>query len=82
MNFIDKDDPADMPVYKLSGSEKLVAVMVNNDMVSSNGEGRRLIAQGAVKVNKVKIEDIHATLEQGYELVIKVGKRKFLRIIK
>ena len=80
--FIAKDDPDDMPEYTLSGTEKLVSVMVKNDMVSSNGEGKRLISQGAVKINKKKVDDILTTLEPSKELVIKVGKRKFLRIVK
>ena len=79
--FIAKDEPDDMPAYKLSVSEKLVLVMVENDMVSSKGEGRRLISQGGVRINKEKVENIHLTLEPGEELVIKVGKRKFLRIV-
>ena len=80
--FISKDEPDDMPEYKLSQPEKLVSVMVNNDMISSNGEGRRLISQGGVKINKEKVDDIHTTLEPGEAMVIKIGKRKFLRITK
>ena len=80
--FIDKDEPDDMPQYQLSDPEKLVSVMTGNNMVSSNGEARRMIAQGGVRINKEKVEDIHTTLEPGEELVIKVGKRKFLRITK
>ena len=79
--FIAKDEPDDMPEYKLSAPEKLVSVMVGNNLVSSNGEGRRLISQGGVKINKKKVDDIHTTLQPGEALVIKVGKRKFLRII-
>ena len=79
--FISKEEPDDMPEYKLSCPEKLVSVMVNNNLVSSNGEGRRMIFQGGVKINKKKIDDIHTTLQPGEEQVIKVGKRKFLRII-
>ena len=79
--FIAKDEPDDMPEYKLSAPEKLVSVMVDNNLVSSNGEGRRMISQGGVKINKKKIDDIHTTLQPGEEQVIKVGKRKFLRII-
>ena len=80
--FISKDEPDDMPEYKLSAPEKLVSVMVDNNLVSSNGEGRRLISQGGVKINKKKVDDIHTTLQPGEALVIKVGKRKFLRITK
>ena len=79
--FIDKDEPDDMPEYKLSDSEKLVSVMTGNKLVGSNGEARRMISQGGVRINKEKVADIHLTLELGEELVIKVGKRKFLRIV-
>ena len=51
-------------------------------MVASNGEARRMIVQGGVRINKEKVEDIHTTLESGVEMGIKVGKRKFLRITK
>ena len=80
--FIDKDEPDDMPQYHLSKQEKLISVMTGNKLVGSNGEARRMISQGGVRINKEKVEDIHLTLEPGEELVIKVGKRKFLRIIK
>ena len=56
--------------------------MTDNKMVSSNGEARRMIAQGGVRINKEKVEDIHTMLIPDEEMVIKVGKRKFLRITK
>ena len=80
--FIDKDEPDDMPEYHLLQPEKLLFVMTENKMVDSNGEARRMIAQGGVRINKEKVEDIHITLEAGEEIVIKVGKRKFLRVTK
>ena len=55
--------------------------MIENGMVGSNGEGRRMISQGGVRINKEKVEDIHTTIEPGTSMVIKVGKRKFLKII-
>ena len=78
--FITKDEPENMSEYILESQEKLVAVMVKNKMVGSNGEARRLISQGGVRINNEKVEDMHAVLDRGKELVIKVGKRKFLRI--
>ena len=80
--FIDKDEPDDMPEYHLLQPEKLVFVMTENKMVDSNGEARRLITQGGVRINKEKVEDIHTILDLGEEIVIKVGKRKFLRVTK
>ena len=39
-----------------------------------------MIAQDGVKINKEKVEDIHTTIEPGTAMVIKVGKRKFLKV--
>ena len=80
--FIQKDEPDDMPEYKLAESEKLIGIMVKNGMVASNGEGKRMISQGGVRLDKEKVDDIHSTIEPGKNVVLKVGKRKFLRIIK
>ena len=78
--FIAKDEPDDMPEYKLESQEKLVAIIVKNKMAGSNGEARRLISQGGVKINNEKVDDMHTMLNAGEEYVLKVGKRKFLRI--
>ena len=80
--FIQKDEPDDMPEYKLAEPEKLIGIMVKNGMVASNGEGKRMISQGGVRLDKEKVDDIHTTIEPGENMVLKVGKRKFLRIIK
>ena len=80
--FIQKDEPDDMPEYRLAESEKLIGIMVKNGMVASNGEGKRMISQGGVRLDKEKVDDIHSTIEPGKNVVLKVGKRKFLRIIK
>ena len=80
--FIQKDEPDDMPEYKLEEPEKLIGIMVKNGMVASNGEGKRMISQGGVRLDKEKVDDIHSTIEPGENMVLKVGKRKFLRIIK
>jgi len=80
--FIQKDEPDDMPEYKLTEPEKIIGIMVKNGMVASNGEGKRMISQGGVRLDKEKVDDIHLAIEPGENMVLKVGKRKFLRIIK
>ena len=62
--------------------EKLISIMVSNKLVGSNGDAKRMIKQGAVKINNEKISDIHFEISNGEEMILKVGKRKFLRIIK
>lgn len=79
--FISKEDPDEMPEYKLTDSEKLISVIVKNGLLSSNGDARRMIRQGGVKLNGDKVSDPFLSLSPGSDYVIKVGKRKFLRIV-
>ena len=79
--FIQKDVPDKIPEIKLPKPEKLVFLMVQNNMAGSNGESRRLITQGAVSIEKEKVSDIHFIVEPGADQILKVGKRKFLKII-
>ena len=78
--FIKKDIPDDIPEYALSRTETLISIMVGNSLVSSNGDAKRMIKQGAVKLDDEKISDMSLEISPGSESVLKVGKRKFLRI--
>ena len=51
-----------------------------NNMVSSSSDGRRMLEQGAVKVNGVKQVEENLVIEDGQ--VVQVGKRKFIKIRK
>jgi tyrosyl-tRNA synthetase len=53
--------------------------LVENGMVDSSSDARRLLKQGAIKVNGDKLSE--ETITPGPETVIQVGKRKFLRLI-
>jgi tyrosyl-tRNA synthetase len=48
-------------------------------LVTSKSEARRLIEQGGVKLDDNVITDITALAEKG---ILKVGKRKFLKLQK
>lgn len=65
------------------GSESLVNLAAATEIFGSKGEIRRLIAQGAFKVDQQKVEDPNATLEppQGEPVVVQAGKRKFFKIL-
>ncbi|NOZ08960.1 MAG: tyrosine--tRNA ligase [FCB group bacterium] len=79
--FISKENPDEMPEYKLTESEKLISIIVKNGLLSSNGDARRMIQQGGVKLDGEKVSDPFQILSPESEHVIKVGKRKFLRIV-
>ena len=78
--FIKKKVPDDIPEATLDGPSKLIDVMVSNNMVSSNGEAKRMVKQGAVKINDEKIDDPFISIEPGNDDILKVGKRRFLKI--
>jgi len=73
--------PDDMPETNASEGDLIVDIMVQNDLTSSKGEARRLITQGAVRINGDKISDKDQTLSNKKEQILKAGKRRFLKII-
>ena len=78
--FIHKDIPEDLPKIKLDDDIALVDLIFTYNLVASKSEGRRLIEQGAVKLNNLKCSDRDQILKKGEETVIKVGKRRFLKV--
>ena len=79
--FIKKDIPEDIPEVKLDEDTLIVDVLVLYELVTSKSEARRLIDQGAVKINDQKCIDRDQIIKNDESLVIKVGKRRFLKII-
>ena len=49
-------------------------------LTPSTSEAYRMIKQGAVKIDSVKVEDKNVTIPKGVEHIIQVGKRKFSKI--
>ena len=79
--FIKKDVPDNISEIKIDSDKKLIEIMVSNNMVASNGEAKRMIKQGAVKINENKVSDINVEISPDSNIILKVGKRKFLKII-
>lgn len=79
--FRNKERPQDMPEKGFKkGDYSLLDLMVGNELATSKGDARRLIEGGGVKVNDSKIEQWDAKIQLNGEIVIQVGKRKFLKI--
>ena len=76
--FTQKELPQDIAEFKTDGSTNILAIMLNNGLVNSGNEGRRLLKQGAVFFNDEKIEDEKFILKEAGTL--KVGSRRFLKI--
>lgn len=80
--FVKKDNPDNMPSYNLSSEINLVDILLSEKLIVSKGEGKRLINQNAVKVDGKVCDDINQTISPSNEdIIVKVGKRRFLRIV-
>ncbi len=84
--FQNRDLPDDIPVIQLdqssldNGEIWIVKLLVELGLVPSNGEGRRMVQQGAVKINGEKFEEVDGKIIPENEMIIQVGKRKFAKL--
>jgi tyrosyl-tRNA synthetase len=53
---------------------------MQTEMVASKGEAKRLIEQGGVKLNREKATNAKAEIDLKDEILLQVGKRKFLKV--
>jgi tyrosyl-tRNA synthetase len=73
--------PDDMPAKKIKpGIYPLAELLVKTDLVKSKSEAKRLIEQRGVKLNQETAEEAEIKLSGQDNIVIQVGKRKFVRI--
>lgn len=76
-----KQPPSKISVVKLEGAQfSVVNLLIKTGLVPSRSEARRLISQGAVKIDGKKIDspDFVVTVKSG--TITQVGKRRFVRI--
>lgn len=59
----------------------LPRLLVHCGLTPSTSEGRRMIKQGAVRVENERIQDINYQLEVKDGMVLRVGKRRFARVV-
>lgn len=69
--------PEDIPEADIKEGTAVIDVIVDNGLVASKSEARRVIDQGGVKMNDEPVSDMNAAVQEG---ILKVGKRKFLKI--
>lgn len=75
--------PDDLPEVTLEteNSELPIANLLKNaGLVESTSEAFRMIQQGGVKIDGVKVEDRNLLISKGTIAVIQVGKRKFAKV--
>ena len=75
--------PEDIPEHVWGGkpTANIIDLLQGAKLVPSRSEARRMVEQGAVRVNEERVEDTKQEFTVGAGLVIQVGKRKFVRLI-
>ena len=77
---VDKGIPSDIPTYKLVREDLVVNVIFDSGILKSKSEVRRMIKQGAVKIDSVLVKDISQIIKPKKDCILKIGKRRFLKI--
>jgi len=79
--FAKKELPDEIPEVVVPAEEiGLLSLMVQAGLAKSNGEARRLVTQGAVKMDDQKITDPRAQITPQDGSIIRSGKRGFAKI--
>ena len=81
--FRDKQLPANIPTYKVKKQTyRLIDLLFEAKLTLSKSEARRLVEHGAVKVDGKLVNDWSDALIPKNGMIIKVGKRRFIKLLK
>ena len=84
---IRKEVPQDIPSYRpnMSGGTTigLLTLLTQAGLTTSNGNARRLVQQGAVKIDGERVKDARLVVDlaKSAPMVVRAGKRRFARIV-
>ena len=82
--FRSHEAPDDIDTYELSavGEVSLPALLGDSGLVASRSEGRRMIKQGAVKIDGERVDAEFIDVADVIDRVLQVGKRRFIRVVR
>jgi tyrosyl-tRNA synthetase len=72
-----KETPDEIQEFKINADATIGRLLVDAGLAASRSEANRLILQGAVSIDGVKIIDINQHI--GKNVIIKAGKRRYLK---
>jgi tyrosyl-tRNA synthetase len=81
--FKEKELPSEIDAVELpEGEYNILDLLVKTKMAPSKAEAKRLVLQGAIKINGQVEKDWQKNMEtvKGQETIIQSGKRKFIKI--
>lgn len=80
--FQQRELPEDMPtvVWKAGSQVAIIDLLSLTNLVGSKSEARRMVEQGAVRVDQHKVQDVHQSINVKNGTVVQVGRRKFAKL--
>ncbi len=75
--------PAELPLVLISATTDTIPItqlLKSAGLVESTSDARRMIEQGAVRINEERLSDDMLEIRRGTELIIQVGKRRIARV--
>jgi len=81
--FIKKEVPDNIPEFKIeNGTDiNIIDLILKVNFAPTKAEARRLVIQGGVSLDGKKIEELNIAVKLKSNMVLKVGKRKFIKFI-
>jgi len=78
---VGKGIPENILEFHLKKEDLIVNIIFDSGLLKSKGEARRMIKQRAVKLDDKPVTDIQTTIAPNGEQILKIGKRRFLKVI-
>jgi len=81
--FSREEAPKDIEEYFIKKDKEIwiIEVLDNAGLVKSRGEARRLIEQGALRIDGEKINDFSLNISIKNEVILRLGKKRFLKLV-
>ncbi|OGU69427.1 MAG: tyrosine--tRNA ligase [Stygiobacter sp. RIFOXYC12_FULL_38_8] len=82
--FVKKGLPDEIPELVIEKELKeidILELIVKVNFAPSKGEARRLVQQGGVTIDGNKISDMKEIIKLDHDMILKVGKRNFIKLI-
>ncbi len=78
--FQRREVPQDVPVFRIAAELWICELLKQLGFAASTNEARRLVGQGAVRVDRQTVTDINFHFVPGQHRILEVGKRRVARI--
>ncbi len=82
--FVQKEIPDTIDEFVLESTEKemnVIQILTDTKLATSKSDARRLVEQGGVSIDGNRITDVNQMIPLASNIIMKVGKRRFLKIV-